>query len=1029
LAVKRSALFLLALSVCCFVCPNEIPAEEPARQFLDALRDRGYYDVAIDYLSQVEKSDLVNAEFKKELPFEKAITLIRSTTNLRDKDKIDGRLDQAQKLLTAYASQNKSLKVSAKTLRFKGNLLYLRSNSYVRQAQSDRLTAGEKKALLDKAREFLTQSLQSYEQAKTQIQRLIDPNSDDAIILDAQDPSTKRDRDSFRNLYTDVRVALPMVAEKLGDTYPEGNPQRKKQLEKAAKEYTDVYNSYRRFLSGLKACVYAARCNRKLGKYKPALVLLNDILELGDNTALKPLKLEAYVLAADCWNEMKPYPYTEIIKRLDPAVKVLNRIEVKNPNWLRVQMELAKAKYAAAEAIQKKGGPKAGVNSRSMKQSAARVLRNVARSPGELRDKAREMLAEWKVPLTETADPNEKPPESFVDARQKGKDLIGEIEMVLAESNTLKKQIKAARDPAKKTELQNQLGELDSQLKSQAMSALDYFNLALSFSDEETIRADINNVRYLQSFCYFVSGQYFESALIGEFLLSKYPTVDGTRQAMSLLVQSYNILLNNAKDNEKQFEFDRLTTACSAVVERWPGSNEAGTAASTMTRLNLNAKKYPAAEDYFSKIPSNATYRDSLGSRLGQRMFLDYRSKTAGGQSSAELTDQLQRAKKYMADGVNSADPSKLDYETAQGALLLVDAFLSSGEVDKAVNQLESAPIAPLELVKTKNPAVTKSRYSALFARETYKTAVNVYLAAMKNAEDKQKWTDKASGIIAGMRRDMEASKDPKDLARITTIYRMIAIQLKSSFNAITDPAEKKKFADTLAQFLGSIEKDSNDSKTVLWAGSTLLTVAESLAQSGAIEAAKPKFQQASSALSRAEGMGFKGDPQEAKMLVELKRQRALAKRGSGDFDGAVKQFVEILRSSGPALNLQLDATETLQMRAKAQKRPKGYVEAIKGAEPVKDPKTKRTTKLIWGWEKIAGATRKIEKFRTTYYRALYHVVECRYEYGVLEKQQSAINSALKEISNQRKRDATFSGNAEWKAKFDELEKRISQKK
>ncbi len=199
------------------------------------------------------------------------------------------------------------------------------------------------------------------------------------------------------------------------------------------------------------------------------------------------------------------------------------------------------------------------------------------------------------------------------------------------------------------------------------------------------------------------------------------------------------------------------------------------------------------------------------------------------------------------------------------------------------------------------------------------------YLAAMRNSDDQQQWIDKASGVIAAMRDDMESSNDPQDRQRVTTIYRLIAKELKQQFEAFKTVDEKKRFAGNLASFLGSIEQDSKDSKTVLWAGSTLLGVAESLSQLSLTDDAKPLFQQAVSALNRAESLGFAGDPQEAAMTMELKRQRALAQRGAGNFEGAVEQFTEILKQNSKSLQLQINAAETLQSWAKASQRAKLY--------------------------------------------------------------------------------------------------------
>ncbi|MEM9940115.1 MAG: hypothetical protein AAF939_00915 [Planctomycetota bacterium] len=1019
--MKTSILFL-ALNFFAIIASG-LNADEPAEKFLEALRDAGYYDVALDYLKEAETSKLVNPEFKKEIPFERAQVLISSVRSSRDRDEINTRLDQAQALLAQYAKNNQSLKVSGKTLRFQGNLLYLRASSQLSQTESDRMTVSEKEEIYKVARKLLKDSYEAYSKSKSQIRRLIDPNSEDAIILDAEDPTTIRDRNLYQNLYTDVRVAIPMVAEKLGDTYPDNSPERRKELEKAADEYVDVYNDYRRFLSGLRACVYAARCNQKLGKHKAALDLLENIFELGNNSAIKSLKLESYVLACESWKQTKPYPFNKAIKLLEPAVSVLNRMEIRNPDWLRVQLELAQAKKAKSDAIKEKGGPKANQESKAMLRAAGKVLRNVARTPSEYRDTARDLLSDWDISVSEVAS-EVVVPKTFDDARQAGKDTIGEIEILLADLGQARKKVAASSDPTVKAQAQRGLDGLQNQISELTETALTQLNTALEFADEETIRADINNIRYLQAFCYFVNQQYFESAIISEFLLNKYPTVDGTRQAMNLLIQSYSVMMDQADPDERDFEKEKLTSVCNAVIDRWPGSNQAGSAAGTMTRLSINNKNYDVAEKFFLKIPESSSARGPLAVRLGQRLFRDYLAKLKSGSDPTTLQSMLNNAKTYMAEGVKAASLDSLDYDTATGSLFLVDAYLESGDVDAAVNQLENVSLAPLTLVAKKHPAVS-GRYADAYSRETYKTAIKVYLAAMKKADDKRVWIDKANGIISGMQETAEKSNDPADGNRLAIVYRMMAKELLSGFNTIDDEGKKKEFANILASFLESVEKESDDAKTVLWAGSTLLSVANQLVQDGLQAEAKPKFNQANSALTRAEKMGFQGDPQEKQLGIELKRQRALALRGTGDFEGALEQFVAIIQSTGPAINLQIDATETVQMAAKAAKRPKGYVEAIKGAKPVKDPKTKRTKKLIWGWEKLFLATRGKEKFQNTYFQALYHIVECRLEYGILLKNTKAIKSAGKEIENQRERDPTFAGSAEWKKKFDDLEKRI----
>ena len=872
--VRIFATCLVTTGLC--LLPWRISAEEPAQAFLEALRENGYYDVAVDYLDRLETSDLITEDFRKILPFEKAETLIASTATLRDLNVLESRLDEAQKLLNDYAGKVDSADTLALTLRYQGNLFYQRAKVYGRRGGSDRLTANEKEAFDSKARQMLQGSLKCYEDAKLKIKSLIDPNSPDAIKIDVEDPSTTANLKQFQTLYTQVRIRLPMVIEQLADTYPSNSPDRVKLLEDAIREYNDVYDDYYKYPAGLDARLFAARCSQKLGDHKQALILLEDIFNLNDSSALKILKRKAFMLASESWNQTEPYPFNEVLARLQPVVSVLNSGEVRQSDWLRIQMELAIATHRKAAAVKEKGGPKANSDSKALDREAAKILRNVARIPGENRDEARQLLTEWNIPIADVASAEETPPETFADARQKARDYTAEIETLLSDQSRLKRQLTAATNEQQKSATQSELDETVEQINKLSTLALNMLDQALTLVDDSTLRADINNVRYLQSFCYFATQQYFESALICEFLLSKYPSVDGTRQAMTLLIQSYSQLHDLAGDQDKSYEKNRLKETCMAVVDRWPGSKEAGSAASTMTRLAINDNDFATAEEYFAQIPQNIDYRGSLATRLGQRMWFNFKSESqqVNAESNSEIPAEVQNAKSYLEIGLRESTLDNLDYDSALGALLLVDVLLESNDVEQAVQRLETAEIAPLDLVKQKHPAITDTPMAPVYRRETYKIAVKAYLAAMQATSDQQEWIGKISGILAAMRNEMEASNDPKDRERLTAIYRKIAKELKRQFEELASSDDKKKFAGNLASFLESIEKDSQDAKTVLWAGSTLLGVANSL-RATLPDEAKPLFAQAVSALNRAESLGFQGDPQEAAMNSELKRQRA----------------------------------------------------------------------------------------------------------------------------------------------------------
>ena len=1000
-------------------------ADEPAERFLQALRDEGYFDIAVDYLSGLENSDLISDAFRQQLPFEKAETMVASVKTVRDPKIADARLNEAQKILTEFAGKDQSLESLARTLRYQGNLYHSRVKVNDLLGASDRLTATEKEVFADQSRELLKNALQSYQEAREKVRQLIDPASPVGLKIDPQDPATLAKVKQFKVLYTDIRVRIPLVIEQLADTYPDNHPQRITDLTNAVGEYKDVYADYSSFPAGLDALLFAARCSQKLGQHKEAVFLLEDIFNLNDSSTFRKLKRSAFLVACDSWNKLETYPAAEISARLEPVVAVLNREEIRDPAWLRIQMELAIVKHQLAVEVRAAGGARSSSDSDDLDRQAAKLLRGIVRIPGDHRERAEQLISEWNISIAAKTEPESKAPATFVDAKQQAQDLVLEIETLLGENSQLKRQLASAAE-SDKPSTKTLLAESTERLNEQALAALTVLDSTLDLADDTTARADINSVRSLQSFCYFAMGQYFESAVIGEFLLEKYPTVDGTRAATTLMIQSYLQLYDQAAEADKSYELGRLSRACTAVVERWPGSSETGLAASTLVRLAITQKDFATAEQYFAQLPENYAGRSQLASRLGQRMWFDYRSKLANTVDRQILDPQLKQAKVFLELGAREATLDKLDYETALGCLLLVDAHLEAGEIELAVQRLENSEIAPLDLIKQKHPAITQSPAASLFRQESYKIAIKAYLASIHHSDNPQAWIDKASGVIAAMREDMEANDDPQARQRVTQIYGLIATELLAQFEALSSVEEKAKFANSLLSFLASIEKDSNDARIVLWAGSTLLNVAQSVNDLGQPNEAKPLYQQAVSALSRAETLGFAGDPQAPAMTTELQRQRALAQRGSGNFEEAIEQFALILEKNPRNLKVQLNAAETLQAWGKSAGRSKLYTEAVMGARPFTDPTTKRPSKLIWGWEKICTATRGNEKTQDAFYQSLYQLAECRMEYGLLEQKKEAIASALQEIENAEKRDPELGG-AIWKRKFLELKNQIKQ--
>ena len=526
------------------------------------------------------------------------------------------------------------------------------------------------------------------------------------------DAGTTKQLKRLRLTYTQIRLRLPIVKEQLADSFPGNSPDQNKLLAEAAKEYIYLYDTYRRFPAGLDSGLYAARCYYKLGNSADALLRLKELFALENNSTFKGIKRKALLLGADCWETIKPYPAIEVINECSPLVNVLTRQELRQPDWLRIQLALAKAYHVRAVELKAEKSPGSTAKIRDYNRQATKLVKTVSRSPGELKDQAKQLMAEWNLDV-KSVSAEETAPVTFLEARQKGEDLVTELQSLADERAKLVAKLSGAAG-TQKPALEAELGENESLRNDLSTRALQMFELALGLADEKTELAEINKLRYLQSYCYFVTGHFFESALIGQFVLDRYPTVDWSRQAASIAVRSYTSLYNNAPKDDRSGQKDRLTEVCRQVVQRWPGSSECSASASTLTAVSIESRDFDNAEAYFSAIGEDFSSRSSMALKLGQRMWFSY-SKADDNVTAEEKQALLKKARSYLELGLNNTEPEQVNYDAALGSLLLVSAHLANGDVDKAVSRLENVAIAPLDLLKQKHPAVTESSKAEIF--------------------------------------------------------------------------------------------------------------------------------------------------------------------------------------------------------------------------------------------------------------------------------------------------------------------------
>ena len=231
----------------------------------------------------------------------------------------------------------------------------------------------------------------------------------------------------------------------------------------------------------------------------------------------------------------------------------------------------------------------------------------------------------------------------------------------------------------------------------------------------------------------------------------------------------------------------------------------------------------------------------SLSLLIGQKKWEQYRTEKLALSTEerlakkSELDLKLQSARESLSEGVNATLPEEVTVDAAVSSLLLVNALLEAGDVQGAVEQLENARLAPLDLIKQQNPLILNSKRGPAFVSETYRTAINVYLACLKTGNDSAAWITKAQTVLTALRQNLDSRQGINADEEMTAIYGLIAAELRGQFESLSDPAQRMNLAKNLLMFLEPLKKSAGDARTRMWVGATLIDSGKAL-QTGTAE-------------------------------------------------------------------------------------------------------------------------------------------------------------------------------------------------
>ena len=638
-----------------------LAADDPrfAVDFVQGLRERGYYDVASQYLDLLRKDPETPVDLKKTLDFEEGRTLIEEATHSADPDVTKSKLDQAKVKIEAFVKANPDLPQTTEALVDLAHLLYERGLNEVDLAGDARL-ASEKDAKLAGARGYYENARNAYNKA---FERLNTKLAEYPKFIPPDDPR-KLERERVRNSVMQAELQRSVVDYYEAQTFPTDSKDRSELLGKALVAFEDIYKRYRVQMAGFTARMWQGKCFEEQGKLGEATGIYKELLDHPDPN-LRPLqkqvdyfriivmgKRKEFALAADeCVNWLRLFPKDR-----------------RSYEALGVQFELAKDILSQLPGL-------AGADRDKAVRTATDHLADVVRVVSPFKPEAIALLQKYR--------PN------------------------------------AALNAADVSKLNYDDAVAQA---GQAISTLAYENaivllkMAVRKADSARDHGKANSARYMLAYAYMMSKRYYEAAVVGEHVARSYPRDDWAAKSADLAMQAMVEAYNTFALGNRTADLDRLVGLARYTAETWPEAEQGDSGRMTMGLVALGRGQYPDAISAFEAVRSSSSRWVDAQNSTGDahwRQSLLLREKGNAKEADAEVQQALAKLNSSLK-ARRDANAAETDLGLVTNACDLAIIYLETNKPADALKLLD--PIAKKLASLTNRSAPLNAAYARLLS-------------------------------------------------------------------------------------------------------------------------------------------------------------------------------------------------------------------------------------------------------------------------------------------------------------------------
>lgn len=931
--------------------------EERYLDFIGGLRERQFFDTAIEYIDSISQRSDLQAEVREVLDLERGMTLQQKGAASRIPEDREQALSEAEISLRKFIGEHGQHAQAALANSMLGELLFERARSLMWKALEIE-EADKKLELQQSARTMVDQAKAIYQTAQDQYKAIYDAFP--KFIDEQKDEEEYQRRLEAEAKYLRAWFNLVRCTYERGQTFDKGTEERKQTLIQAAELFEKIHTSRRTNQIGLHARLMMGKCFQEQDDIGRALGIYNEMLgHPSDNSAVLVLKGIAQHYRLICLNDPQKHDHALVIQEATVWLQS-NRQLATTQSGLGILWERA----IAAETL--------GGNRELPEKEKEVILRSamddaiqVGKYPGPYKETAAAMGRRLKLVLGE----KDREPRDFATAFERARGMIAQIQQL---SDDAAKAADATEKATKTAALESHLKEVGRLLQ-----------LSLDLRDDESDPKAVAQSRYLLSFVKLRLGRPLDAIILAQYCFEHDSKADpdtalnATEIAMAAAVAAWNA--GPAKDRD--FETRTLRDVCERILTLYPQSAKGGEARMRLGSVYRTLNQPLEGAKWYLQVPEADPQYISARINAGQSYWTAWTQKAAmaaadpqGEQPDVQAMLQWKtEAKTLLANGIQLTrqklgDMAKPTEELAAAEVSLASILNLDGEfpatIDRLTKGTENSVVNAIEVPEgTKRPE--DGIQSQSFAGLTYRLLLRAYIGTQQ--------IDQALQTMTKLER--VGGQD------ILAAYTQLGMELQEELRRLKLSGENERLAavrDSFEKFLQKVYESRNksDYNSLLWIGETYYGLGQGV--SGDAASAAAYYSKAGDAYSEIISGGLVNADNKNAVKLRLARCRRQQKQ----FEEAQKNIEEILTENPMTLDAQFEAALILTDWG-ADTDPKKFTEALQGR---KDASGKATA--VWGWSQLARRLQQITakdpspELKGRFVEARYEMANCRRRFG-----------------------------------------------